>query len=284
MQSEKTPARSRGLQIFLLVLFILIAIIFLFPIYYMLIASFKESSDLFKDGYRMIFQFNNLTFSNYVYTTTGENLTYLKWYWNSFFLMVVSTVLTLAFSSLSGYALGAYKFKGQKAAFVMVLIVMMMPLEIMIIPLYQMMIGINLIDTKTGSILPFMVAPTAMFFFRQYISGLDKGYMDAGRIDGCTEFGIFFKIMVPLMKPAFGAMTILLALRNWNAYLWPMIVFRSSDKFTLPVGLASLISSYGDNYAMLIPGSVLAFLPLIVIFLCNQKQFISGLTAGGIKG
>lgn len=284
MQSEKTPARSRGLQIFLLVLFILIAIIFLFPIYYMLIASFKESSDLFKDGYHMIFQFDNLTFSNYVYTTTGENLTYLKWYWNSFFLMVVSTVLTLAFSSLSGYALGAYKFKGQKVAFVMVLIVMMMPLEIMIIPLYQMMIGINLIDTKTGSILPFMVAPTAMFFFRQYISGLDKGYMDAGRIDGCTEFGIFFKIMVPLMKPAFGAMTILLALRNWNAYLWPMIVFRSSDKFTLPVGLASLISSYGDNYAMLIPGSVLAFLPLIIIFLCNQKQFISGLTAGGIKG
>lgn len=284
MHHERAPKKNGVASLLLLLLFILIAIAFLFPIYYMLIASFKESGNLFKDGYKMVFQFHNLRIDNYIYTLTGENLIYLKWYWNSILLMVVSTVVTLGFSSFAGYALGAYKFKGQKFVFVLVLIVMMMPLEIMIIPLYRMIIGINLLDTKIGSILPFMVAPTAMFFFRQYISGLDKGYMDAGRIDGCTEFGIFFRIMMPLMKPAFGAMTILLALRNWNAYLWPMIVFRSSGNFTLPVGLASLISSFGDNYEMLISGSVLALVPLIIIFLGNQKQFISGLTAGGIKG
>ena len=142
----------------------------------------------------------------------------------------------------------------------------------------------GLIDTKAGSIIPFVVQPTAMFFFQQYARSIDKGYMEAARVDGCTEFGIFSRIMVPIMKPAFGAMTILLALRNWNAFLWPMIVFSSESSYTLPVGLASLISSYGNNYQLLIPGAVLALLPLVIVFLLNQSQFVDGLTSGGIKG
>ena len=164
------------------------------------------------------------------------------------------------------------------------MIVMMIPIEILLIPLYKMIINMQLIDTKTGSILPFVVQPTAMFFFQQYVRGIDRGYMEAARVDGCTEFGIFARIMVPMMRPAFGAMIILLALRNWNAFLWPMIVFASESSYTLPVGLASLISSYGNNYDMLIPGAVLAFVPLVIIFLMNQNQFVEGLTAGGIKG
>ena len=108
--------------------------------------------------------------------------------------------------------------------------------------------------------------------------------MDAARVDGCTEFGIYFKIMAPLMRPAFGAMTILLALRNWNAFLWPLIVFTTDRAYTLPVGLASLISSYGNNYEFLIPGAVCALIPLIIIFLLNQNQFVEGLSAGGVKG
>ena len=123
-----------------------------------------------------------------------------------------------------------------------------------------------------------------MFFFQQFASGISKDYMDAARVDGCTEFGIYFKIMAPLMRPAFGAMTILLALRNWNAFLWPLIVFTTDRAYTLPVGLASLISSYGNNYEFLIPGAVCALIPLIIIFLLNQNQFVEGLSAGGVKG
>lgn len=263
---------------------IIMAFVAIFPIYFMIIASFKDTSDLFRNGIKMVFEFDNLTRSNYVYTLTAKNHEYLIWYLNSIVVLVASTIFSLGLSSIGGYAIGAYDFKGRKFIFVLTMIVMMIPIEILLIPLYRMIINMKLIDTKTGSILPFVVQPTAMFFFQQYVRGLDRGYMEAARVDGCTEFGIYVRIMVPMMRPAFGAMLILLALRNWNAFLWPMIVFSSETSYTLPVGLASLISSYGNNYEMLIPGAVMAFIPLIIIFLANQNQFVSGLTVGGIKG
>ena len=108
--------------------------------------------------------------------------------------------------------------------------------------------------------------------------------MDAGRIDGCTEFGIFFRIMVPLMSPAFGAMGILLAMQSWNNFIWPLIVLRTNEMLTLPIGLASMLTPYGNNYDKLIAGSVLAIIPIVIVFLFNQRAFISGLTAGGVKG
>lgn len=182
------------------------------------------------------------------------------------------------------YTLGAYQFKDKSVFFVIMLITMIIPLEILLIPLYRMITNMGLIDTKTGSILPFVVQPTAMFFFQQYARSIDKGYMEAARVDGCTEFGVYFHVIVPIIKPAFCAITILLASRNWNAFLWPMIVFSSERSYTLPVGLASLISSYGNNYQLLIPGAVLALPPLVVVFLLNQKQFVEGLASGGIKG
>jgi arabinosaccharide transport system permease protein len=102
-------------------------------------------------------------------------------------------------------------------------------------------------------------------------------------IDGCSEFKIFFIIIAPLMKPAFGAMTILMAMTSWNSFVWPLIVLRSTEKLTLPVGLASLITPYGNNYDMLMPGAVMSVIPVAIIFLLNQRAFIEGLTAGGIK-
>ncbi len=108
--------------------------------------------------------------------------------------------------------------------------------------------------------------------------------MDAGRIDGCTEYGIFFRIMAPLMKPAFGAMGILLAMQNWNSLVWPLIVLRTNSMFTLPIGLSSLLTPYGNNYDVLISGAVLSTIPIIILFLLNQRAFISGLTTGGVKG
>jgi arabinosaccharide transport system permease protein len=128
------------------------------------------------------------------------------------------------------------------------------------------------------------VAGNAIFFFRQFSSGLPLELMDAGRIDGATEYGIFFRIMMPLMKPAFGAMTILLAMMSWNMFVWPLIVLRSNRNFTIPIGLSSLITAYGNNYSVLIPGAVLAIIPVIVVFLFNQRLFVSGLASGGVKG
>lgn len=266
------------------ILFAAAALVMMFPIYFMIIASFKPTSALFRNGIAMVYEFNNLTVDNYIYTFTTKSGIYLKWYANSLIVMAASTLLSLFFSSMGGYALGAYRFKGRKFLFFLTMIVMMIPLEILLIPLYRMIVGAGLLNTKSGSILPFLLQPTAMFFFQQFVSGLSKDYMDAARVDGCTEFGIYFRVMMPLMRPAFGAMTILLSLRNWNAFLWPLIVFTTESSYTLPVGLASLISSYGNNYELLIPGAVCALVPLVILFLLNQNQFVEGLSAGGVKG
>lgn len=284
MESDMNVQNNVFRKIAITVVLVIASIIVLFPIYYMIIASFKDTSVLFKDGFAMLFRFDDLKLDNYVHTLTSGDYKYLHWYWNSLVIMIVSTVISIFLSSVSGYALGAYDFKGKNLIFSLVLIVMMFPLEIMLLPLYKMTIQMGIINTKLGSILPFLVVPTAMFFFKQYVSGINREFMDAGRVDGCSEWGIFVKIISPQMAPAFGAMTILLALRNWNAVLWPLIVFNSEKTFTLPVGLSSLLSTYGDNYEMLIPGAVLALIPLVLIFLFNQKQFITGLSSGGIKG
>jgi arabinosaccharide transport system permease protein len=221
---------------------------------------------------------------NYKYILFGEGNIYLHWYKNSVLITFFFTILSSFFSSMVGYGLGVYKFKGKNLVFVLVLFVMMIPLEILMLPLYRLTVQFRIINTYSGVILPFMVSPLAVFFFRQYAIGLEKDFLSAGRIDGCTEFGLYFKIMVPLMKPAFGAMTILLAMQNWNSFVWPLIVLRTNQNFTLPIGLSSLMTPYGNNYDMLIAGSVLAIIPIVIVFLFNQKSFIDGLSSGGIKG
>jgi arabinosaccharide transport system permease protein len=201
-----------------------------------------------------------------------------------FIITFLYTILSLFFSSLVGYGLAVYNFKGKRFLFFIVLLVMMVPVEILLLPLYKLMITLKLIDTYLGVVLPFAVSPFAIFFFRQYIIGLPKDLIEAARIDGCNEFKIFFRIIVPLMKPAFGAMFILQALTSWNSFVWPLIVLRTTENLTLPIGLASLITPYGNNYDMLMPGAVMSVIPVAIIFLLNQRAFIEGMTAGGIKG
>lgn len=225
-----------------------------------------------------------MSLDNYKYILFGDGKIYLHWYKNSVLITFLFTISSLFFSAMVGYALGVYNFKGKNFVFVLVLFVMMIPLEILMLPLYRLTVRFKIINTYSGVILPFMVSPLAIFFFRQYASGLGKDFMAAGRIDGCTEFGLYFKIMVPLMKPAFGAMTILLAMQSWNSFVWPLIVLRTNQKFTLPIGLSSLMTPYGNNYDMLIAGAVLAIIPIVIVFLFNQRSFIAGLSAGGIKG
>lgn len=268
----------------LFLFFIIVSIIMLLPLYYLVLGSFRNSKDLFRYGMDLVIRPELMRLDNYKYILFGDGTIYLHWYKNSVLITFLFTIFSLFFSSVVGYALGVYNFKGRNIVFVLVLFVMMIPLEILMLPLYRLTVHMRIINTYSGVILPFMVSPLAIFFFRQYALGLEKDFMAAGRIDGCTEFGLYFKIMVPLMKPAFGAMTILLAMQNWNSFVWPLIVLRTNKNFTLPIGLSSLMTPYGNNYDMLIAGSVLAIIPIVIVFLFNQRSFIAGLSAGGVKG
>lgn len=265
------------------VVFAIAAFLALFPLFALLLASFKPSTELLQYGLNLRLQPEMLTWDNYVriFTDSGN---YLNWYKNSLIILVFYTVFSLLLSSLVGYALAVYSFRGKNLLFTLIILIMIVPMEILLLPLYKLVINLGLMNTYTGVIVPFLVLPLAVFFFRQYVSGLPRALIDSARMDGCSEYGIFIRIMAPLMLPAFGAMAILQAMQSWNSFLWPLIVLTSNASFTLPVGIVSLNSPYSTNYEIMLSGSALTILPIVIVFLFFQKYFIAGLTIGSVKG
>ena len=230
-----------------------------------------------------------MTLDNYIYIFGGnggkqDSSKYFMWFKNSVLLTLITVIGTLFVCFFVAYGLSMYDFKLKNLLFFLVIATMMVPFEILMLPLYQEVITLNLIDTTWGVILPGLCAAGTIFFFRQYMQGLPKELLDAGRIDGANEYRICVQIMMPITKPAFASMAILCAMGAWNNLLWPMLVYRSADKFTLPIGLNTLLTPYGNNYDVLIAGSMFSILPVLVVFLIFQKYLIDGMTAGAVKG
>lgn len=225
---------------------------------------------------------SRMSLDNYVLLFTGQH-DYWRWFFNSITLTVVTVVATLLVSAFVGYGFAAYEFKGKNFMFVIVLLILSVPLEVIMLPLYKQMTTWGLMDNYIAIVLPFVAHASTIFFFRQYLLGLPKSLLEAGRIDGATEYGIFFKLIMPIMKPAFAAMAILNGMNAWNNYLWPLLVIRSSEKYTLTLGLNTLINPYGDNYSLLVVGSFFSIIPIFILFVCFQQYFIEGMTAGAVK-
>lgn len=279
--SKKTKYSTQSLL--MLALFLVMAFLTLLPFCSIFLASLRPGNEIMRQGIGLHIDPSIMSFQNYRYLFSDET-SYFTWFTNSIVITVVQTVATLAVSAFVGYGFAMYDFKCKNLLFACVLLTMMVPLEIIMLPLYQLTIKLGLIDTMWGIILPAVAGPIPIFFFRQYLSGISKEFLDAARVDGCSEYGIFFRVIMPLMKPAFAAMGIFVGMNSWNNFLWPMIVLRSNEKLTLPIGLNSLITPYGNNYDVLIAGAVFSIVPIIILFLFFQKYFIAGMTAGGVKG
>ncbi|MBO5291811.1 MAG: carbohydrate ABC transporter permease [Lachnospiraceae bacterium] len=266
--------------------FAILSCIIVFPLLAGLLASFHPGKDLIRKGLSLNLDMSTMTLDNYLYLFSGnaDSQKYFMWFKNSLFLTFVSVVLTLAFCYIIAYGLTMYEYPLKNFLFFLVIATMMVPFEILMLPLYKEMITLKLIDTTAGVVLPGICGASTIFFFRQYMTGLPKELLDAGRIDGATEYGICFKIMLPITKPAFAAMSILSAMGAWNNILWPMLVYRDASKFTLPIGLNTLLTPYGNNYDVLIAGSMFGIIPVFIVFLCFQRYFIDGMTAGAVKG
>jgi arabinosaccharide transport system permease protein len=164
-----------------------------------------------------------------------------------------------------------------------VLMVMMVPLEILMLPMYTQVNAMGLRNSYAGVILPFLVSMSAVFFFRQFLSGIPYEMIEAARVDGCTEYGIFFRIIMPLMKPSFAAMGIFVGMNSWNSFILPVLLL-SKENRTLPVFLETLLSPYKNYYDLLLVGAVFSVIPIVILFALFQRHFIAGMTAGGIKG
>ncbi len=266
-------------------LLLAVCLVFVFPLYSLILAALRPGQELMRHGITFKTLVPSDISMDYIAALFGESGSkYRSWFINSIIVTILQTSVSLFLSSLVGYGLGVYEFKGRNFVMVSVIFVMMIPVQILILPLYRLTITLGVIDRYLGVILPFAVFPLAIFFFRQYAAELPRDFIDAARVDGLNDFGIFFRIMAPIMTPAYGAMAILTSLNSWNQFLWPLIVLRSSEKFTLPIGLNTLLTPYGNNYDVLISGAAVATIPIIIVFLFFQRYFMSGMTAGGIKG
>lgn len=267
--------------------YLILAVILLFcvmPFIFMLLSSLRPGAQMVQNGLTLDFNPKTMSLHNFKALFGYNHGMFFLWFKNSIVLTALQTAFSLLFCAMVGYGLGVYNFKGRNVIFLIVLAVMMIPTEVLILPLFKLVVKIKLINTKAGVILPFVVSSFAVFYFRQYCLGLPLELIDSARIDGCNEISIFFKIMSPVMLPAYAAIMILQAMNSWNGFVWPLIALRSNENMTLPIGLNALLTPYGNNYDVLLAGAVFSVIPIIILFLINQKAFITGLTVGSVKG
>jgi len=291
MAKEKASRKPSVSTIVLVVIFVLLAFLIIVPLYALLLGTFKGGAELFVSGLNLNPTPEKLHLKAWNYLFTGMQSDgklnphdYFIWYRNSLFIVLVQGGLTLLLSSMVAYGLSKYRFKGQNVMFLCVLLVMMIPLEILMLPMYSQINTMGLRDSYAGVMLPFLVSMSAVFFFRQFLEGIPGDLLDAGRVDGCTEYGIFFRIIMPIMLPAYASMAVMVGMGAWNGLLWPMLVISDMKKYTIPIGLNTLWSPYGNNYDLMITGSCFAIVPLLVLYLFAQRFIIEGMTAGAVKG
>ena len=287
----KTKSAHPILSAAITVFFIILIILVLIPLYALLLGTFKGGAELFVSGLNLNPTPSLLHLKAWRYLFTGVMSNgeynphdYFIWYRNSLMVVLVQGGLTLLLSSMVAYGFAKYDFKGKNALFMCVLLVMMVPLEILMLPMYTQVNAMGLRNSYAGVMLPFLVSMSAVFFFRQFLTNIPYEMLEAGRIDGCTEYGIFFRIIVPVMKPAYASMAVLTGMGAWNALLWPMLVISDMKKYTIPIGLNTLWTPYGNNYDLMITGSCFAILPLLLIYLFAQRFIVEGMTAGAVKG
>ena len=274
------PSTAAWIQAAFLVVMALISLV---PLLAIFVGTFQDGNEVIRRGMTFDVDLGTLSLDNYVllFTDSGP---YFRWFANTLLLTIAQVAGTLLVSSFVAYGFAMYEFRTKTLWFIMVLLVMTVPFEMLMLPLYVQVNDMGLADTYTVIVLPFLASAVTIFFFRQYFLGIPKEIIEAGRVDGVSEFGIFFRLVLPITRPAMAAMAILNGMLCWNNFLWPLLVLRSPEKFTLPIGLNTLLTPYGNNYELLIIGAFFSLIPVLILFLAFQRFFIEGITAGAVKG
>lgn len=216
--------------------------------------------------------------------TVQGKVYFTRYVLNSLFFASASTVLQLLFCSAAGYALAKFEFHGKRPLMTFMLGSMMIPGVLLFAPVYELMVRLGLVDTYYGLVLPGLVSVYGIFLFRQATMSVPNEMIDAGRVDGCSEFGIYLNLVMPLVRPMSAAFCLVTFLGNWNSFFGPSVFLHSQTKFTLPVILNQYVSTYASDYGVFLAGTLLAIVPPAVLFLALEKEFVSGLTSGAVKG
>ncbi len=260
------------------------ATVSLLPFLWLACASLKRSSDLFAYDFLPWGHLNRLSFENFVVLFRRE--AFARWLVNSLFVASLQTVLVLLLSSLGGFALCKYSFKGKRPLMLLMLLTLMLPSHVLLPSSYELMRQLGWLNTFAAIIVPGSVSVFGMFLFRQAMHGVSDELLNAGRIDGCSELRLWWDISLPIVRPMIGAFTLMSFIGCWNSFLWPQIVLQDEAQYTLPIGLANMMSlpEYQTEYGVLMSGTLLSILPVIILFFGLQKDFVAGLASGAVKG
>jgi multiple sugar transport system permease protein len=275
------PGASRGRQVLLYILLGLGLLLVIGPFVWMVLGSFKPQAEFLRlpptwlpeqwtlDNYRRLFQ----------------NLDFPRFFTNSFVVATAVTIGNLIFAPMLGWALAKLEFRGKRFLLLLVLATLMLPASATLIPLFVLMSSLNLVNTYFALILPFLAGPLGVFLTRQLFLGLPDELMEAARIDGAGEFGIFWRIGMPLAAPVLATLGILTFLGSWNSFLYPLVMTQEPEMYTLPVALATFATGqYQADHGMLMAGSVVLVLPVLLVFVLMQRWITEGVATTGLKG
>ncbi|MFD4944854.1 carbohydrate ABC transporter permease [Streptomyces sp. NPDC058239] len=249
------------------------------PFYWLVVASTHSSKEIFDSPPPMLpggHLLDNLT-------SLQESAQFGRVVLNSLLIAVVYTVCAGAVCALAGYGFAKYRFRGREGVFGLLMLGLVIPAQVTLVPLFKMMAELQWLNTYQAVIMPNLALPFGIFLMRQSMASLPDELLDAGRMDGCGELRLFWKVVLPPMKPALAALAIFLFLYQWNDFVWPLIILRDGASFTIPVALASLQGLDDTDYGAILTGTSIAAIPMVVVFLALQRHFVSGLLAGAVK-
>lgn len=275
----QTLKHMEPLDIVVNILVLLFAIVNLFPFYYLITSSVKASAAIFKmppEWWPKTFRYQN-------YTDLFKGQPAFRWAFNSFLVSLVATILVVICSSLAAYAISKLRFRGRAFIYATFIAALMIPKEIFIVPLFQIITKLNLSDTYGGMIFPNVASTFGVFLLKGFFDTVPGSIRESGKLDGAGEFRIFIELIMPIVKPGIGALFILNFVNIWNDYLWQMLISRSKNMMTLMVGTASIMQEISPNYGYKMAGAAVAAIPMLIIFIFFQRYFTSGITMGAVK-
>jgi multiple sugar transport system permease protein len=258
---------------------LVIALSMLLPVIWMTFTAFKPESDIVT--FPPTLWPREITLENFV--DVWERIPFAQLYLNTIIFAGTVTIISLLFDSMAAYALARLEFRGRGLVLILVLVLLMVPFQVTLIPLYDMLNGLGLTNTLPGLIIPRMTNAFGIFFLRQFFLSLPKDLEEAARMDGASEWRIYWGIVMPLAKPALLTLGLFHFQYNWNDLLWPLIMSADVDSSTLPAGLALFMGQHVVEYGLLMAGALLSLLPVILFFLIIQRSFVAGIATTGLK-
>lgn len=249
------------------------------PVFWIVLSSFKNLGEIYLSP--ATFFPKKWVFTNY--SEAIAQFPFLRYLWNSIYVTVTATALTLVINSMAAFALSKYHFPGRDVIFVLMLATLMIPVRVIMIPVYLVIAKLGLANTLAGIIIPPSATPTGVFILRQYMMTIPDELVDAAKIDGAGHFQIYARIILPLSTPALAVLTVFSVMWRWNDFLWPMVVLNRSSVFTLPLALFAFQGDLQTQWHYLLAMTVLTLLPITIIFLILQRSITQGIASAGVK-